>query len=103
MANIEYYINFKSGLGRGKVNKISSNPVNDLWNARPVLAFTLLVVYVARNSRSLPAQAQATILQDVQVIFNHSERRWVSFVSNHIKTMSVRTGLCLASMSRTLC
>ena len=67
------------------MNKISSNPVNDLWNARPVLALTLLVAYVARNSRSLLAQAQATISQDVHVIFNHSERQWVSFVSNHIK------------------
>ena len=57
------------------MNKISSNPVNDLWNARPLLAFTLMVAYVARNSRSLLAQAQATISQDVQVIFNHSERQ----------------------------
>ena len=51
------------------------NPVNDIWNARPVLAFTLLVAYVARNLRPLLAQTQATIFQDVQVIFNHSERQ----------------------------
>ena len=84
------------------MNKIS-NPVNDIWNARPVLTFTLLVAYVARDLRPLLAQEQATISQDVQEIFNHSERQWVSFVSNDIKD-NICHDWAMSSMNiQTLC